>query len=94
MTDDRVDPSPGPAGQSDPANTGAPPPATTVPAAPTLFSSFGLAESIQRAVSELGYKEATPIQAQAIPIVMQGRDVMGAAQTGTGKTAGFALPIL
>jgi len=58
------------------------------------FESFGLAEPILRAVTELGYREPTPIQAQAIPIVLQGRDVMGAAQTGTGKTAGFALPIL
>ena len=58
------------------------------------FESFGLAEPIQRAVAELGYKEPTPIQAQAIPVVLTGRDVMGAAQTGTGKTAGFALPIL
>jgi superfamily II DNA/RNA helicase len=60
----------------------------------TLFTDFGLAEPILRAVTELGYKEPTPIQAQAIPLVLQGRDVMGAAQTGTGKTAGFALPIL
>ncbi len=58
------------------------------------FNDFGLAEPIQRAVTELGYKEPTPIQAQAIPLVLMGRDVMGAAQTGTGKTAGFALPIL
>jgi superfamily II DNA/RNA helicase len=60
----------------------------------TSFTDFGLAEPILRAVTELGYREPTPIQAQAIPIVLQGRDVMGAAQTGTGKTAGFALPIL
>jgi ATP-dependent RNA helicase RhlE len=58
------------------------------------FTDFGLAEPIVRAVSELGYREPTPIQAQAIPVVMSGRDVMGAAQTGTGKTAGFALPML
>jgi superfamily II DNA/RNA helicase len=61
--------------------------------APT-FDDFGLAEPIVRAVKELGYREPTPIQAQAIPVVMSGKDVMGAAQTGTGKTAGFALPIL
>ncbi len=60
----------------------------------TTFNDFGLAEPIQRAVSELGYREPTPIQSQAIPLVLMGRDVMGAAQTGTGKTAGFALPIL
>ena len=58
------------------------------------FTSFGLAEPVLRAIHELGYRHPTPIQAQAIPVVMQGRDVMGAAQTGTGKTAGFALPIL
>ncbi|HPU53260.1 MAG TPA: DEAD/DEAH box helicase [Burkholderiaceae bacterium] len=66
---------------------------TTTPSV-TTFEDFGLAEPILRAVTELGYREPTPIQVQAIPIVMQGRDVMGAAQTGTGKTAGFALPIL
>ena len=60
----------------------------------TSFSEFGLAEPIERAVTELGYKQPTPIQVEAIPLVLQGRDVMGAAQTGTGKTAGFALPIL
>ncbi len=58
------------------------------------FNDFALAEPIQRAVAELGYLEPTPIQAKAIPLVLMGRDVMGAAQTGTGKTAGFALPIL
>ncbi|HEY5632163.1 MAG TPA: DEAD/DEAH box helicase [Burkholderiaceae bacterium] len=58
------------------------------------FNDFALAEPIQRAVAELGYREPTPIQAKAIPLVLMGRDVMGAAQTGTGKTAGFALPIL
>lgn len=68
--------------------------ADAVSAPAVLFTSFGLAEPILRAVTELGYREPTPIQAQAIPVVMQGRDVMGAAQTGTGKTAGFALPIL
>ena len=60
----------------------------------STFSEFGLAEPVLRAVSELGYVDPTPIQEQAIPVVMTGRDVMGAAQTGTGKTAGFALPIL
>ncbi|MGC1443190.1 MAG: DEAD/DEAH box helicase, partial [Burkholderiaceae bacterium] len=59
-----------------------------------LFADFGLAEPIQRAVAQTGYVTPTPIQAAAIPVVMQGLDVMGAAQTGTGKTAGFALPIL
>jgi ATP-dependent RNA helicase RhlE len=58
------------------------------------FSDFGLHPQIQKAVTELGYTTPTPIQAQAIPVVLTGKDVMGAAQTGTGKTAGFALPIL
>jgi ATP-dependent RNA helicase RhlE len=58
------------------------------------FSDFGLHPQIQKAVTELGYVTPTPIQAQAIPVVLTGKDVMGAAQTGTGKTAGFALPIL
>ncbi len=58
------------------------------------FDSFGLAPELLRAIAEEGYTEATPIQAQAIPVVLKGTDVMGAAQTGTGKTAGFTLPIL
>lgn len=58
------------------------------------FSDFAFAEPINRAIAEMGYSLPTPIQAQAIPVVLQGEDVMGAAQTGTGKTAGFALPIL
>ncbi|MGO8755238.1 MAG: DEAD/DEAH box helicase [Gallionellaceae bacterium] len=58
------------------------------------FSSLGLSDEIVRAVSERGYTEPTPIQAQAIPVVLSGRDLMGGAQTGTGKTAGFTLPIL
>ncbi|GAB3446009.1 DEAD/DEAH box helicase [Massilia solisilvae] len=64
-------------------------------AAPTVrFADFGLAPEILRALSDQGYVHPTPIQAQAIPVVLQGRDVMGAAQTGTGKTAGFSLPII
>ncbi len=58
------------------------------------FANFGFAEPILRAILEQGYTKPTPIQAQAMPHVMQGRDVMGAAQTGTGKTAAFVLPIL
>jgi superfamily II DNA/RNA helicase len=58
------------------------------------FDQFGLAPEILRAVSEQGYSTPTPIQAEAIPVVLSGRDVMGAAQTGTGKTASFSLPII
>src|SRR5690349_20189141 len=58
------------------------------------FSSLGLAEPLKRAVADMGYEQMTPIQAQAIPVVLTGRDVMGAAQTGTGKTAAFSLPLL
>ena len=58
------------------------------------FASLGLAEPILRAVAEKGYTKMSPIQAQAIPVVLSGRDVMGAAQTGTGKTAAFTLPLL
>ena len=58
------------------------------------FSQFGLSEKILQAVRDQGYTHPTPIQVQAIPHVLAGRDVMGAAQTGTGKTAAFVLPIL
>ena len=60
----------------------------------TEFRDFGLAEPIMRAIAEEGYTVPTPIQAQAVPVVMAGRDLVGIAQTGTGKTASFALPIL
>jgi ATP-dependent RNA helicase RhlE len=58
------------------------------------FTELGLRAEILRAIAEEGYTEPTPIQAKAIPVVLQGRDLMAAAQTGTGKTAGFTLPIL
>jgi superfamily II DNA/RNA helicase len=58
------------------------------------FDHFGLDLRLIEAVRAMGYSRPTPIQSKAIPIVLKGRDVMGAAQTGTGKTAGFALPIL
>lgn len=60
----------------------------------TYFTDFGLADPLARALDAKGYTEPTPIQCQAIPIVMQGRDLCGIAQTGTGKTAAFALPTL
>ena len=62
--------------------------------APVTFATLNLAEPILRAVTDSGYTTPTPIQAQAIPVVLAGLDVMGGAQTGTGKTAAFTLPIL
>ncbi len=61
---------------------------------PMSFSSLGLSELILRAVDESGYTEPTPIQVETIPVVLSGKDVLAAAQTGTGKTAGFTLPLL
>ncbi len=58
------------------------------------FSSLGLSEQLVRATSDQGYETPSPIQQQAIPAVLSGKDVMAAAQTGTGKTAGFTLPLL
>src|ERR1044071_8784008 len=60
----------------------------------TTFHDFGLAAPIIRALNEEQYATPTPIQIDAIPLVLAGRDVIGIAQTGTGKTAAFALPIL
>ncbi|MBZ6378057.1 DEAD/DEAH box helicase [Pacificimonas flava] len=60
----------------------------------TKFSDFGFAEPIAKAIAAEGYDSPTPIQAQAIPYALEGRDLLGIAQTGTGKTAAFALPIL
>jgi superfamily II DNA/RNA helicase len=67
-----------------------PPPA----APPARFDTLALDPKLLRAVADQGYETMTPIQAKAIPIVLAGRDVMGAAQTGTGKTAAFSLPLL
>jgi ATP-dependent RNA helicase RhlE len=58
------------------------------------FDSLGLSAELLRAVAEEGYDTPTPIQSQAIPVILQGRDVLAGAQTGTGKTAGFTLPML
>ena len=67
----------------------------TSPLAPSVrFEDFGLSAEILRALADQGYTNPTPIQVQAIPLALQGRDLMGAAQTGTGKTAGFALPVI
>ena len=58
------------------------------------FESLGLAPALLDAIRDAGYREPTPIQAQAIPLALKGRDLMGLAQTGTGKTAAFTLPIV
>lgn len=58
------------------------------------FENLGLRAEILRAVADQGYTSPTPIQAQAIPAVLQGGDLLAGAQTGTGKTAGFTLPLL
>ena len=65
-----------------------------VPKMDTAFSKLGLSDALAFGVQEMGYVEPTPIQAQAIPVVLSGRDLIGSAQTGTGKTAAFALPII
>ena len=68
----------------------APPPELTR----QTFADLGLSDDVLRAIDELGYRHPTPIQEQAVPYVLMGRDVLGIAQTGTGKTAGFTLPML
>ncbi len=60
----------------------------------TNFHELGLSKQIVTTLSEMGYETATPIQAQAIPMLLQGRDMIGLAQTGTGKTAAFGLPLI
>jgi ATP-dependent RNA helicase RhlE len=72
-----------------------PEPPAAAPVAPAVtFADLGLIEPLQRAVREEGYAQPTPIQERAIPILLEGRDLLGCARTGTGKTAAFALPIL
>ena len=58
------------------------------------FSDLGLSDELLRAVADTGYLEPTPIQADAIPLILMGRDILGCAQTGTGKTASFTLPMI
>ena len=60
----------------------------------TSFDDLGLPAELLRAVNDQGYEQPSPIQAEAIPPLLQGRDLLGQAQTGTGKTAAFALPLL
>jgi len=71
-------------------------PEPTLPAEPArpIFADLGLSEAVLQAIADMGYRHPTPIQEQAIPYVLMGRDVLGTAQTGTGKTAGFTLPML
>ena len=58
------------------------------------YRESGLDPRILRAVEEMGFEQMTPIQAQAIPVLLEGRDVIGQAQTGTGKTAAFGIPVI
>ena len=58
------------------------------------FEGFGLHPALNKSLAHMSYKTPTPIQAQAIPLALQGRDIMGSAQTGTGKTAAFAIPLV
>ena len=67
---------------------------TNTDSAPTAFDSLGLPHFLLNSLTDLGYEAATPIQAETIPAMLGGQDVVGIAQTGTGKTAAFALPSL
>ena len=58
------------------------------------FENLGLCSEIQKAVKYMGFEEASPIQAKAIPVILEGKDIIGQAQTGTGKTAAFGIPLL
>src|ERR1044071_5044278 len=58
------------------------------------FASLGLRAELLRGLADAGYTTPTPVQAQAIPVILEGRDILAGAQTGTGKTAGFTLPML
>ena len=61
---------------------------------PESFAELGLSDSLLKTLSEIGYETPSPIQAQCIPVLLEGRDLIGQAQTGTGKTAAFALPLI
>ncbi|GFR35875.1 hypothetical protein TCEA9_16870 [Thermobrachium celere] len=58
------------------------------------FNELNLSKEILKAIAKLGYEEATPIQSEAIPVILEGHDVIGQAQTGTGKTAAFSIPVI
>ena len=79
---------------SAPISTNTSPDPTAPAPQASAFAAFGLRVPLLRAVASEGYTTPSPIQVQAIPFVMQGRDLLGCAQTGTGKTAAFALPLL
>ncbi|HEV8631296.1 MAG TPA: DEAD/DEAH box helicase, partial [Thermoanaerobaculia bacterium] len=68
-------------------------PQHTVPTTDKCFAALGLAEPIQDALREIGFESPTPVQAEVIPLALSGRDVIGLAQTGSGKTAAFCLPL-
>ena len=61
---------------------------------PPKFNDWGLEEPVQKAIAELGWEEPTEMQLEAIPVARQGRDVVGEARTGAGKTAAFGIPII
>jgi ATP-dependent RNA helicase DeaD len=71
-----------------------PPSAASTNASPQTFADLGLHPALLRALDDLGYEEPTPVQREAIPLLLEGHDVLGQAATGTGKTAAFALPLL
>ncbi|HSO97644.1 MAG TPA: DEAD/DEAH box helicase, partial [Solirubrobacteraceae bacterium] len=60
----------------------------------TTFEALGLADDVLQAIREVGYENPTPIQEETIPLLLEGRDVIGQAQTGSGKTAAFGLPMI
>ena len=66
----------------------------STPAPPASFASLGLPRELSDVVAALGYEEPTPVQRETIPLLLEGRDLLGQAATGTGKTAAFALPML
>ncbi|HET9467004.1 MAG TPA: DEAD/DEAH box helicase, partial [Vicinamibacterales bacterium] len=66
----------------------------STPAASASFTSLGLPRELTEIVAALGYEEPTPVQRETIPLLLEGRDLLGQAATGTGKTAAFALPML
>jgi len=59
-----------------------------------LFKDLDISGQVLKAISEIGYEQPTPIQAQSIPVLLAGKDVLGLAQTGTGKTAAFGIPLV